>query len=128
MKKALPLTYLVAVAAFCSLPYLVGLAAPTLAVPWAEYTALLFLVASAVAYALSRHSTLNLGFLPVYLLGCVAMFFSSASWFGMPFIDAVFMLTALGSAVAAVLLAVAIVVRLFRSGRPRSKSNARGGV
>jgi hypothetical protein len=125
VKQGLPVAYLLAVAGFCSLPYL---APPSLAIPEAEYAALACLSASAIAFAALRRSTFRLGFLPVYLLGCSATLLSSVSWFGVPFIDAVFMLTAFFSAVTLLILAVVIVVRFLRARPARTKANAETGA
>ena len=97
MKRGFVIAYLLLITLFCSLPYLVGIFLPTLSHPQAQYLALALLLTSFVAFAAARAKRTNQN-KAVYAIGSTAIFFSSVSWWGIPFIDALFMLTALMSA------------------------------
>ncbi len=128
MRRVLPLAFLVVAAAFCALPYLIGLVAPTLALPWAEYLAIATFAMAVVTFAVRLRSLSKFGVLPVYLLGCVSILLSSISWFGLPFIDAIFMLTALGASGAILVLTGAIVFRALNEGSANVRDDAERGA
>ena len=112
MNRRAPLGFLVAAAAFCSLPYLLRTIGPTLSQPLAQYAALLFLGLAVTAYRFCVRFPGRLGFVPAYAIGLLAVLLSSLSWLGIPFIDAIFVVTALLSFLAFLTLAVVAIARL----------------
>ena len=93
---------------FVLLPFLVT---PSMAIPFAEYLSIpvLIIAASILFYSLKKddHKLRLIG----YSLICASVWLSSLSWFGMPFIDFVFMLTA----ILAFITNIYFIVILFRS-------------
>ena len=99
---------------FDLLPFFVT---PSMAIPIAEYLSLavLIIAASILIYSLKRDAFRFR--LIGYSLICASVWLSSLSWFGMPFIDSVFMLTA----VLAFIANIYFIVILFRSNAQASK-------
>jgi hypothetical protein len=93
---------------FDLLPFFVT---PSMAIPIAEYLSLLVLIMAAffLFYAFKRDALKYR--LIGYSLICASIWLSSLSWFGMPFIDFVFMITAL----LAFIVNIFFVAILFRS-------------
>ena len=124
MRKGSAIACLAVMTAFCSLPHVTGLAAPTLAIPAAQLAALLCVAGAFLAYRRARLRPGPFGFLPVYAIASAATLLSSLSWLGIPFIDAIFMFTGLASAIA---LLTQLAMLVTTAVRARAGSIENGG-
>jgi hypothetical protein len=128
VRKSLAVPCLTVVTVFCALPHLVGLVAPTLAVLEAQVAAVVSVTAAFLVFVrLSRHPN-RFGFLPVYALASAATLLSSISWVGIPFIDAVFILTGFASAIILLALLGMIVAVAIRTREGARSIENRGGA
>jgi hypothetical protein len=127
MNRGTAIACLAVMTVFCSLPHVIGLTAPTLAIPEAQLASLVCVGGAFLAFRRLSRLPGRLSFLPVYALASAATLLSSISWLGIPFVDAVFMVTGLASAIT-LLVQLAMLVTIAARNRGSAGSIRSGGA